>query len=186
MPLHYFQPMELRNRLFAPLCHSWHYIPSLWAWIPFALLAQTGWIQISGHPFGDFPLLSKFRRGRVHLWLRLRSNSPHSTAALARQPQTAGLGTATLAPFYLADPAALVSVRIANKTSIHSKDCVMWAEEQKEIVAQLETGKQALPNQTGTVGVNERLRIKPFFLAFCIVLLISKRDVISPGLWGLK
>lgn len=104
----------------------------------------------------------------------------------ARQLQTAGLGIATLAPVYLADPAVLVFVRIANKTLIHSKNCIMWAKEQKEIVAQLETGKQALPNQTGTVGVNERLRIKPFFLAFCIVLLISKRDVISPGLWGLK
>lgn len=92
----------------------------------------------------------------------------------------------TLALFYLADSAVLLSVRVANKILIHSNNCIMWAKEQKEIVACLETGKQTLPNQTGTVGVNERLRIKPFFLAFCIVLLISKRDVISPGLWGLK
>lgn len=76
---------------------------------------------------------------------------------------------------YLADSAVLLSVRVANKILIRSNNCVIWAKEQKEIIAWLETGKQTLPHQTGTVGVNERLRVKPFFLAFCIVLIISKK-----------
>lgn len=92
----------------------------------------------------------------------------------------------TLALVYLAGSAVLLSVRVTNKILIHSNNCIIWAKEQKEIIAWLETGKQTLPYQTGTAGVNGRLRRKPFFLAFCIVLLISKRDVISPGLWGLK
>lgn len=151
---------------------------------------RVEFVQISGCTFGNFNLLLNYQQDCVYFWLRLRSNLPPQccwgVTGFTLKQKTAGLGRVTLALFYLADSTVLLSVRVANKILIHSNNYIMWAKEQKEIVAWLETGKQTLPNQTGTVGVNERLRIKPFFLAFCIVFLISKRDVISPGLQGLK
>lgn len=65
---------------------------------------------------------------------------------LTLKQQTAGLGIGTLALFYPADSSVLLSVGVANKILIHTNKGLMWAKEQKEIVAWLETGKQTLPN----------------------------------------